>query len=71
MADCAKLEKCPFFNDKMANAPATANLYKQKFCRGDFLKCARFMISSKLGPEKVPFDLFPNQTERALELLKG
>ncbi|MBN2755314.1 MAG: hypothetical protein JXR81_10715 [Candidatus Goldbacteria bacterium] len=65
MADCECLEKCPFFNDKMVNLPATAEIYKKKFCRGDFEGCARYIIFKKLGKEKVPADLLPNQADRA------
>jgi hypothetical protein len=67
--DCAKLMKCPFFNDKMANAPASTSLLKMMYCHGDFLKCARFIVSSKLGPEGVPEDLFPHQVDKAKLLL--
>jgi hypothetical protein len=50
MADCTELTTCPFFKDKLDNAPATATLLKVKSCRGEFAKCARFLVSAKLGP---------------------
>ncbi|MBN2694938.1 hypothetical protein JXR93_09770 [bacterium] len=71
MADCECLPKCPFFNDKMSNMPSMANLMKKKYCQGDKSECARYLIASKLGRDKVPSDLFPNQLERAFEILKG
>ena len=71
MAACEKLAKCPFFNDRMADMPATANIYKQKYCQDDFSRCARFFVSKKLGPDRVPADLFPNQMDKALELANG
>jgi hypothetical protein len=71
MADCEKLEKCPFFNDKMADMPTAASMYKENYCKKDFEKCARLMVAKKLGSEKVPADLFPNQTDRALELINA
>jgi hypothetical protein len=69
MADCANLEKCPFFNDRMGNLPATAEIFKKKFCRSDFESCARLMVSRKLGKEKVPADLLPNQADRAQAII--
>jgi methyl-accepting chemotaxis protein len=69
--ECGKLAMCPFFNDRMANGPATASLLKEKYCRGDFVNCARFMVLGELGPAGVPEDLFPHQTERARKLLGG
>ncbi len=69
MAECEFLARCPFFNDKMANMPSTANLLKNKFCKGDFTKCARYMIAKTLGREKVPPDLFPNEIDKAKKIL--
>jgi methyl-accepting chemotaxis protein len=69
MTDCARLAKCPFFNDRMAGMPAMAEMYKRQYCRGVFGDCARFIVADAWGPEKVPSDLFPNQADRARSLL--
>jgi hypothetical protein len=69
MADCECLSGCPFFNDKMANMPAMANSYKRKYCRGNFEKCARYMVFKTLGKPKVPADLYPNQQEKAQQII--
>jgi len=69
MADCEMIAKCIFFNDKMANMPAMAEIMKKKYCRGDNTKCARYLVCKKLGKEKVPADLSPAQTDRAQALL--
>jgi hypothetical protein len=45
-------------------------MFKKAFCRGDNSSCARYMIFVSLGREAVPLDLFPNQVDRALEILK-
>lgn len=72
MVNCESLPGCPFFNDKMANMPSMTALYKKNYCEGgDFEKCARYMVSKTLGKQAVPPDLFPNQTERARELIAG
>ncbi|MBS2099539.1 hypothetical protein [Carboxylicivirga linearis] len=70
MAVCEKVKGCPFFNEKMSNMPATAAGYKRKYCMGDNQNCARYMVLKKLGGDKVPVDLFPNQVEKAKMLIK-
>lgn len=69
MADCECLEGCPFFNDRMESKPALATMMKRQYCRGNYEGCARYMVFSRLGKPSVPADLYPNQTERAQELL--
>lgn len=69
MPDCEKLPKCAFFNDRMANKPATANMMKKQYCHGDKTLCARYQICITKGPEAVPGDLYPNMMERARAIL--
>ena len=69
MADCECLEGCPFFNDRMAERPATASLIKSSYCRGDNSQCARHMVKEALGSEAVPENLYPSQVERAQEII--
>ena len=71
MADCECLPGCPFFNDKMANKPATADLLKREYCLGDNKDCARYRIFKTVGREHVPPDLFPIQHDRAERILAG
>ena len=69
MADCVCLPKCIFFHDKMADMPTTAARMKERLCRGDSHQCARFMVFSALGREKVPPDLYPNSINQAKDLI--
>jgi hypothetical protein len=71
MPDCSRLAKCIFFNDQMTGMPAMADMYKQHYCKGQFDECARFTVASKLGPERVPGNLFPNDTKRAQQLINS
>ena len=70
MFECPSLPKCPFFNDKMANKPATANLMKTKYCQTDNSQCARWKVAQAKLPGGVPADLFPNEMEKALLLVR-
>lgn len=67
MAECEKLQKCPFFNEKMAAMPAVIDMMKKRYCLGDKSECARYRVATA-GVE-VPSDLFPHERERAKELL--
>ncbi len=69
MRECVCLSGCLFFNDKMENMPSMAQMYKEKYCLGNNSQCARYMVLEKKGKDQVPKNLFPNQVERAKELL--
>ena len=70
MADCELIEKCIFFNDKMAKMPSTAEVYKKMYCRQDHANCARYMVFAAIGRENVPTDLFPNEQQRATSIIQ-
>lgn len=71
MSRCERIENCPFFNDQMANMPATSTLYKHRYCKEDHTRCARLHVLERVGPDAVPTDLFPNQWDRAEKIVKG
>ncbi|MCW9066464.1 MAG: hypothetical protein OQJ78_09220 [Ignavibacteriaceae bacterium] len=71
MANCELIEKCVFFNDKMGNMPGTAEMFKIKYCKEDNSYCARHMVVKAVGREKVPPNLFPNQTDEAKRLISA
>ncbi|NLW25057.1 MAG: hypothetical protein GXY91_07485 [Clostridia bacterium] len=71
MADCPSIARCPFYNDQIPDRPAIINLYKSKYCKGDYCTCARWKVASALGKEAVPSDLFPNQFERAEKIIES
>lgn len=69
MADCDFLALCPFFNDKMENMPSAADMMKKLYCKWNYSQCARYMVATALGREKIPADLFPSDASRAEILL--
>ena len=71
MAECELSKTCIFFNDKMAGMPSTAEIFKNLYCKGESQNCARMIVVKALGREKVPADLFPNQAEKAVAIVKA
>lgn len=69
MADCPSIERCPFFNDRMAGRPAMASMMKNMYCKGDNAQCARWQVCKVKGGAAVPGDLYPNQLEKVPALL--
>jgi hypothetical protein len=43
----------------MQGMPSLSDMLRSKYCRDDFKTCARFIARERLGPGKVPADLFP------------
>lgn len=69
MADCSKLKTCPFFGDHMSALKAVADMMKRRYCLGTPAECARYQVST--AGISVPLDLFPNQEERAVQMLRN
>jgi len=53
----------------MANMPGTAEIYKKKYCAGEYADCARYLVFKAIGREHVPKDLFPNQQEKVQKII--
>jgi len=70
MSDCDALQGCPFFNEMMADKEGMTAIYKRRYCRGDFMQCARHMVKDALGKDRVPIDLYPNMQERARKIIE-
>ena len=68
MADCEKLQLCPFFTGKIAGMPNVIELMKLTYCRGDKLECARYKVASAGLP--VPANMFPNDLALARQMLR-
>jgi hypothetical protein len=70
MAECECLSGCLFFNGKMPIDQGLMEMYKKRYCRGDKNECARYIVRSVLGKDKVPTDLYPNMFEKAKALVQ-
>ena len=71
MARCKCLDKCPFFNGQMAQLlPAAVDSMKLKYCLGNHVNCARYIVFTALSKEDVPSNLAPNDTATAKQILR-
>lgn len=72
MASCESIDKCGFFKNRMDDAmPALSELMKQNYCQGAWDTCARHQLSHSLGKGAVPLDMFPNQHDRAKQIMEA
>jgi hypothetical protein len=69
MSDCSRTEACPFFQSRMAKMPATAEMFRHKYCHSEWAECARFRVLTIYGSGGVPDDLSPNDQHTADKLL--
>ncbi len=67
--ECEITDKCPFFIDELAERPGIAVMYKKKYCNGNYVECARYLVIKELGLENAPSDLYPNMLRRADEII--
>ncbi|MDA3850623.1 MAG: hypothetical protein PF447_05070 [Spirochaetaceae bacterium] len=64
MANCEIYDKCPFGQGKMTDTPDIDKL-KQEYCESNSLHCARYMVATSVGEDKVPGDLYPDEKDKA------
>ncbi len=69
MAECEKLAKCPFYQGKMDMESGLGAMYKKKYCEGDKTICARYQISTTVGPEFVNNSIYPNMNAQAEKII--
>ncbi|MDA8122440.1 MAG: hypothetical protein M0Z38_07740 [Deltaproteobacteria bacterium] len=69
MPVCELLPTCPFFNEEMTNMPVSMSYVKESYCAKDNSLCARYIVYSALGREKVPANLYPTEIMRAKRLI--
>lgn len=67
---CEKFEKCPFYQEKMPCDAGIGAMYRKRYCEGDKTQCARYIVSTKCGPQFVTNSLYPNMHAKAEEILK-
>ncbi|KPU44636.1 hypothetical protein OXPF_17220 [Oxobacter pfennigii] len=67
--DCAKLQVCPFYNDRMPMERGIGSIFKKKYCKGNHHLCARYKIMCEAGESFVPANLYPNMQDIAENII--
>jgi hypothetical protein len=57
------IPSCPFFNGDVPGLPRIPDYLISHYCLGDYSFCARHMTHHEFGPEGVPHDLLPHETD--------
>lgn len=65
MANCDIFDSCPFAQGQLTDRAGEVEQLKEAYCDSNSLHCARYMIHSSLGADKVPGDLYPDQKDKA------
>ena len=71
MADCEFYSSCRLVEQWHRSSPKLAEDYGKSYCMADYSRCARYMVAGEFGPDKVPLDLLPFETDRANEAIGG
>lgn len=66
---CEYIDDCVFFNDHMDGVSATISLFKRMYCNGNCLNCARHMVAKRMGCNKIPPTLYPDNRREAFRMI--
>jgi len=65
---CELMEVCSFLIYEM-KVVSIANRFKARYCRSCKDACAIYMVYTSCGEGAIPGDLYPNEYDRALDIL--
>ncbi|OGU07767.1 MAG: hypothetical protein A2075_19245 [Geobacteraceae bacterium GWC2_58_44] len=68
MSLCSLLDSCVFFKKGLEEMPCTTESLKEKYCRGNYGACARFIVCHAYGRDKISHDLAPNDVFETLKV---
>ncbi len=72
MVCCEHIGSCKFFEQTLSGSPEPIRQgYQRQYCRDGALTCARRVVAQMLGRERVPVDLGPHESARAVLLLRS
>lgn len=71
MGNCELAGSCRLFSVTLVDLPEVAFLMKARHCERESRDCARRLVGASLGSDRVPDNLYPNQTARANLLIEN
>ncbi len=66
---CENMSDCPFYQGREHLSRNIDKLYRMKYCMNNKANCARYMLATAIGKEKVPRSLYPNMNKMAKLLI--
>jgi len=69
MATCEYRTSCVFLNKMVVDSAHTTDDLRDKYCNGEFSKCARLIIYKYCGDDYVPDNLSPDSLNRQQRFL--
>jgi hypothetical protein len=70
MQECEKYDHCHFFMNSMPAVPQISRLVQSYYCKGNYTKCARYVVGKRLGSHAIPDNLAPSDGHVADLLLR-
>jgi hypothetical protein len=65
---CELFDKCSFFINEI-RITSIALRFKERYCLSCKEACALYMVYSSMGQHYIPKDLYPNEYDRALNIM--
>ncbi len=68
---------CPYFEGSefcellKSDSQGAFEDYAERYCKGNFRHCARYMVIEKMGLDAAPEAMLPNEMDRALRIIGG
>jgi len=70
MPACPHRSSCALRLGTFAAMPSLADVYDRLYCRAAWSACARCAVMARLGEQRVPRNLFPDEGGRAAQILR-
>lgn len=68
---CEHLNNCPLFGPDTGLSHRGRRVFREIYCTGDKMHCARYMVRTAVGESSLPDDLYPFELSRAESLIRS
>jgi hypothetical protein len=68
MLQCECITDCALYSDALVTMPGIARVFRDKYCAGNQVGCARYQAYQEFGLGNIPADLYPHEHCKLKEL---
>ncbi len=68
---CEHIDGCPLFGPDTGLSHRGRRVFREIYCTGDKMRCARYMVRTAAGEVSLPIDLYPFEIRRAESLIRS